>query len=104
MARLAPGSRAADTDQRRRTGEKAFRPNCLATNIAYFVYAGIDSRQCRIDRAKVLICLVEQRRHVLPLERDGRALRVVLVVTARRPVACAGHDRGEVALQIGDPA
>ena len=103
MARLAARSRAADTDQRRGTGGKPFRSNCLATHIAYFVYAGIDFRLCRIDRPQVLIRLGEQRRHVLPLEGDGRALRVMLVVTARRSLACAGHDGGEVPLQFGDP-
>ena len=104
MARLAPGSRAADTDQRRGTCDKTFRSNCLATKIAHFVYAGIDFRQCRIDRVKVLICLGEQRRYVLPLEGHGRALRVMLVVTARCSLACTGHDGGEVPLQFGDLA
>jgi hypothetical protein len=30
--------------------------------------------------------------------------RVVLVVTARRTLACAGHDGGEASSEAGDPA
>jgi hypothetical protein len=92
-----------NADQRRRAGDKTFRSNCLTAHIAYFVYARIDFGRRRVDRAKVLISQGEQRRDVLPLEGDGRALRVMLVVTARRSLARAGHDSGEVPLQFSDP-
>ena len=39
---------------------------------------------------------------VLPFERHGRALRVVLVVPAGRSVAGSSDDRGEVAVQPGN--
>jgi hypothetical protein len=45
---------------------------------------------------------VQQRRDVLPFERDGGPLRVVLVVAAGRAVGRAGDDRGELPLEFGD--
>jgi hypothetical protein len=45
-----------------------------------------------------------QRGHVLPLERHGRALRVMLVIAPGRALARTGDERGELALQLSDPA
>ncbi len=48
--------------------------------------------------------LFEQRRHVLALIRDRRALGIVLVITAGRPARGAGDDRVELTLEFGDAA
>jgi hypothetical protein len=39
---------------------------------------------------------------VLPLERDRRALRIVLIVAAGRSVRDARHDAAELPLEFGD--
>jgi hypothetical protein len=69
--------------------------------VAYFVRAGSDFPQCRVNFRQAGACLVDQRRDVLPLERDGGAFRVVLVVAPGRAVAGAGDDRAELPFKFG---
>ena len=102
-AKLAPPSGAANANEGRGAGGETFLADLAATGIAYFVYAGINFRQGRVNRREMLAGLGGERRYVLPLEGDRRALRVVLVVTARRPLARAGDDRGEVPLKLRQP-
>ena len=102
-ARLTPRSGAADANEGRGAGDEALLANRPAAQIAYFVYAGINFPQGRVNRREMFTRLGGEGCYVLPLEGDRRALRVVLVVTARRPLARAGDDRGEVPLKLCEP-
>jgi len=102
-AKLASPSGAANANEGRGAGGETFLADLTATGIAYFVYAGIDFRQRRVNLREMVAGLGGEGRYVLPLEGDRRALRIVLVVTARRPLARAGDDRGEVPLKLRQP-
>jgi hypothetical protein len=101
-AKLAPPLGTADANQRRGPGGEALLANRLAASIAYFVYAGIDFPQGRVNSAEMLTLPRDERRNVLPLEGDRGALRVMLVVAPGRALARAGDDRGELPLQLSD--
>ena len=103
-AKLTSRSGAADANQGGRADYETFLPNRSAAHIAYFVYAGVKFPLGRVYLRKVLAGLHDERRHVLPLESERRALRVVLVVAAGRALARAGDDRGELPLKLRDPA
>ena len=92
--------RRIDTGEGGGTGGKALRANRAAAYVAYFVLTGIDFPQCRVNRRQVRARLVDQRRDVLPLERDGGAFRVMLVVAPGRAFAGAGDDRARTPVPV----
>jgi hypothetical protein len=100
---LTPRSGTADANERRGADDQAFRADLATTDIAYFVYTGIDFRQRRVNRREVLARLGGERRYVLPLESNGRAFRVVLVVAACRALVRTGDDGGELPLKLREP-
>jgi hypothetical protein len=102
-ARLTPRSGAADANEGRGAGGEALLANRPAAQIAYFVYAGINFPQGRVNRREMFTRLGGERRDMLPLESDRRALGVMLVVATGRALARAGDDRGEVPLKLRDP-
>jgi hypothetical protein len=102
-AKLTPRAGAAHANEGRGAGREALCANRPTAHIAYFVYAGIDFAQGRVNRREMLARLGGERRDMLPLESDGRALRVMLVVAPGRALARAGDDRGEVPVKLGDP-
>jgi hypothetical protein len=99
-AKLTSPGGAANANDGRGAGGETLLPDLPTADIAYFVYAGIDFLQCRVNRREMLAGLGGERRYVLPLEGDRRALRVMLVVTAGCPLARAGNDRGELPLKL----
>jgi hypothetical protein len=101
-ANLAPRSGAADANEGRGASDESFRANRLTAHIAYFVRAGIDFPQGRVNRRKMLPGLRGERRYMLPLESDRGALRVMLVVASGRALARAGDDRGELPVKLRD--
>jgi hypothetical protein len=98
----APFAGAADTGEGRWAGGEALHPNWTAAYVAYFVCAEGNFPQCRVNFRQAGACLIASRRDVLPLERDGGAFGVVLVVAPGCAVARAGHDRAEVPFKFGD--
>jgi len=102
-AKLTSRSGAPNANEGRGAGGETFLADLATAHIAYFVYARIDFRQCRVNRREMLAGLGGERRYVLPLEGDRSALRVVLVVTTGRPLARAGDDRGELPLKPREP-
>lgn len=102
-AKLTSPRGAANANEGRGAGGETFLADLATAHIAYFVYAGIDFRYCRLNRGEMIAGLGGERSYVLPLEGDRRALWVVLVVTAGRPLARAGDDRGEVPLKLCEP-
>jgi hypothetical protein len=101
-ANLAPRSGAVDANEGRGAGGEAFRANRHTAHIAYFVCAGIDFPPGRVNRREMLPGLRGERRDMLPLESDRRALRVMLVVAPGRALAGAGDDRGELPVKLRD--
>jgi hypothetical protein len=97
-AKLTSRSGASDANEGRRAGGEAFLANRPAARIAYFVYAGINFPQGLINRRETLTCPRDQRRDMLPFERDRGTLRVMLVVATGRALPRAGDDRGELPL------
>jgi hypothetical protein len=98
------GAGAADAGKGRRTRYQALGANRASAHIANSVSARVELPQCRVNRLRVGARPVEQRHDVLPFERDGGALRVVLVVAPGGAVGGAGYDCGELTLKIGDLA
>lgn len=93
---------AADANQGGGPGGEAFGANWLAANVAYFVRAGIEFPQGCVNRRKMCACLIDERRNVLPFERDRGSLGVVLVVAPGRTLVRAGHNRREIPPKLGD--
>ena len=73
----------------------------LPASLALAVVAVVEAAQRGVDLAQVLSGLVEQRGHVLALERDRGAFGIVLVVGVGR--ACRVDDAGMVSLKRGQP-
>ena len=69
--------------------------------LACAVVAVIKASQRGVHLAELLTSERQQRRHVLPLERDRRALGIVFVVGVRRPRRF--HNAGEIALKRRQP-
>jgi hypothetical protein len=101
--RLAPRPGAADANERRGADGETFLANRSAAPIAYFVYAGIDFPQGRVNGGEMLTRLRDERRNMLPFEGDRRTLRVMLVIAPGRALTRAGDDRGELPLKLSDP-
>jgi hypothetical protein len=78
--RLAPGPGAPDAGHRGRAGGQPVRADGLPAPVAHPVAAGRQPGQRGVDRRYLLPSRAEQGRGVLSLERERRALRVVLVV------------------------
>jgi hypothetical protein len=98
---MSPGG-AADANERCGADGEALFGNGPAAYITYFVYAGFNFLEGRLDRGQVVTRLGKQCRNVLPLEGDRRPLRVMLVVVPGRALPGAGDDGGEVPLQVSD--
>jgi hypothetical protein len=104
QVKLTPRPGAADANEGRRAGGETLPANPPAAHIAYFVYAGINFPQGRVNRREMPPGLRNESRYVLPFESDRRALRVMFVVPPGRTLARTGDNRGELPLQLRYPA
>ena len=97
----APASRTAHAGHGGGAGRQPFGPDGLPAPFAHPVPALRQPPQRVVDRRHLFPRRLEQRGGVLPLERERRALRVVLVVGPGR----AGRlgQPGELPLQRGHP-
>ena len=97
----APACRAAHAGGGGGAGRQPFGPDGLPAPVAHSVPAVGQPPQRGVDRRDLIPRRREQRGGVLPLERERRALRVVLVVGPGR----AGRlgQPGELPLQRGLP-
>jgi hypothetical protein len=101
---VAPGLRSAavrsgavDTAQHCGQHVEPLGADRLAALHAHPVATVVDSAQCRVEVVEFLPCVPEQRGDLGALERDRRALRIVLVIVRRQlgAVQDVGQARGQ---------